>query len=235
MSYHLTETEILETQNLNLFIIDKLLDHGVFELEEIGEYVPSFFHLNNKDDLTIEYLNQAGCDWLELTMDEINNMGFEFFKKYIHKDTLKDVFPGFLQFYQQDDKSKVHCDFQKVFDKRSQDYKLLFTASKIHNKRPGLITISCPVENSASLTKKLERMLGEQVFARKHYKQFSTLTKREVQVLTMLADGQSNPQIAGQLFLSRRTIEQHRKNINRKLEIKRFTDVIRYAQAFDLI
>ena len=230
-----TETEILECQNLNLFIIDKLLSTGEFELEEIGEYLPTFFHLNNEEDLSIEYINQSGCDWLALTLTEINAMGYKFLEKYIHPESLKYVAPKILDFYRRGDRSKVYCDFQKVLDSRSQEYRLLFTVTKIFNKRPGLLTISHPVEHSESLVKKLERMLGEQIFARKHFKQFATLTKREVEILSLLASGHSNPQIADQLFLSRRTIEQHRKNINRKLEIKHFADVMKYALAFDLV
>ena len=235
MIYKSTEAEVLETQNLNLFMLDKLLSQGEFELEEIGDYIPTFFHLNNDKDLTIEYLNKTGCDWLELTPEEINELGYDFFLQFLHPDTLNYVFPGFLQFYGQGDRSKVHCDFQQVIDIRTGQYKLLFTVSKIYSKQPGLITISHPVENSGSLVKKLERMLGEQKFARKHFRQFSSLTKREVEILTLLATGHTNPQIADQLFLSRRTVEQHRKNINRKLEVKHFADVMRYAHAFDLL
>ena len=230
-----TETETLESQHLNLFIIDKLISQGVFEMEEIGEYIPSFFHLNNEHDLSIEYMNQPGCDWLELTSGEINAMGYEFLEKYLHQDTLKYVAPAVLNFYKNGDRSKVYCDFQQVLDLRNRQYKLLFTVTKIFNKRPGLLTISLPVDSSIPMIKKLERMLGEQAFARKHFKQFAALTKREVQILVLLATGHSNPQIADQLFVSRHTVEQHRKNINRKLEIKHFSDVMKYAQAFDLI
>ena len=230
-----TESEILECQNLNLFILDKLLSTEEFALEEIGEYIPTFFHLNNKEDLSIEYMNQSGCDWLELTATEINAMGRSFLDKYIHPETMKHVAPGILDFYKRGDRSKVYCDFQKVLDSRSQQYRLLFTVTKIYSSRPGLLTISHPVEYSESLAKKLDRMLGEQTFARNHFKQFSTLTKREVEILSLLAAGNSNPQIADQLCLSRRTVEQHRKNINRKLEIQNFADVMKYAQAFDLV
>ena len=230
-----TETEILESQHLNLFIIDKLINQGVFTMAEIGEYIPAFFHLNNEHDLSIEYMNQTGCEWLQLTSGEINAMGYDFLEKYLHPDTLKYVAPPILNFYQKGDRSKVYCDFQQVMDLRNRQYKLLFTVTKIFNKRPGLLTISLPVDSSIPMIKKLERVLGEQAFARSHFKQFSALTKREVQILVLLATGHSNPQIADQLFVSRHTVEQHRKNINRKLDIKHFADVMKYAQAFDLI
>ncbi len=39
---------------------------------------------------------------------------------------------------------------------------------------------------------------------------------RETEVLAMIADGYTNPEIAGRLLLSVRTVESHRANIHRK-------------------
>lgn len=55
------------------------------------------------------------------------------------------------------------------------------------------------------------------------------LTVREQEVLTHIADGQSNKQIARTLDLSVRTVETHRLNIKRKLGIEGQAELIRYA------
>lgn len=46
------------------------------------------------------------------------------------------------------------------------------------------------------------------------------LSSRELEVLTMLADGMTNGEIARVLFLSRRTVESHRARIQLKLGLK---------------
>ena len=85
------------------------------------------------------------------------------------------------------------------------------------------------------LRHKLKRILKELKFAKKNIKNYQTLTLREKEVIRLLAKGYNNPEIAQQLFISRSTVEQHRKNINRKLNIKSFRDLMRYVYAYNLV
>jgi DNA-binding NarL/FixJ family response regulator len=56
-----------------------------------------------------------------------------------------------------------------------------------------------------------------------------TLTAREIEVLRLSALGHSNADIANQLFLSQRTVETHRSNIMKKLDLHTQTELIHYA------
>ncbi|SDZ37760.1 two component transcriptional regulator, LuxR family [Jannaschia faecimaris] len=55
------------------------------------------------------------------------------------------------------------------------------------------------------------------------------LTSREQTILLLLAQGQSNKQVAGELDISVRTVETHRKNLKRKLGIATTAGLTRYA------
>ncbi len=55
------------------------------------------------------------------------------------------------------------------------------------------------------------------------------LSKREVEVLTLVAEGLTNAEIADKLFTSRRTIETHRQNIMEKTKAKNTPNLIKYA------
>jgi len=55
------------------------------------------------------------------------------------------------------------------------------------------------------------------------------LTGREQQILLELAQGKSNKQVAGDLDISVRTVETHRKNLKRKLGIASTAGLTRYA------
>lgn len=55
------------------------------------------------------------------------------------------------------------------------------------------------------------------------------LTRRELEVLKLVASGLTTTQIAGQLFISAYTVETHRRNLLQKLELKNSASLVRYA------
>ena len=57
----------------------------------------------------------------------------------------------------------------------------------------------------------------------------SDLTDREQQVLTYLAEGASNEEIAASLVISPKTVARHRENIMRKLNLHSRAELVRYA------
>ncbi len=61
------------------------------------------------------------------------------------------------------------------------------------------------------------------------------LTPREQEVLTLIAQGMSNGEIAGQLVISAKTVDRHRENIMRKLNLHNRVDLVKYALRKGLI
>jgi len=58
---------------------------------------------------------------------------------------------------------------------------------------------------------------------------FSDLTDREQEVLTYLAEGANNSEIAASLVISPKTVARHRENIMRKLNLHSRAELVRYA------
>ncbi|MBE7441123.1 MAG: response regulator transcription factor [Flavobacteriales bacterium] len=61
------------------------------------------------------------------------------------------------------------------------------------------------------------------------------LSKRELDVLKLIASGMTNKEAGEKLFISARTVESHRRNILDKLDFKNTSEMIRYAIENDLI
>ncbi len=55
------------------------------------------------------------------------------------------------------------------------------------------------------------------------------LTTREREIIKLIAEGKSSKEMAALLFISSRTVQHHRANIMRKLNIKKTADLVKYA------
>lgn len=55
------------------------------------------------------------------------------------------------------------------------------------------------------------------------------LSKREREILTEIAKGKTSKQIADSLFIAKTTVDTHRKNIIRKLDLSSANELIKYA------
>jgi DNA-binding NarL/FixJ family response regulator len=86
---------------------------------------------------------------------------------------------------------------------------------------------------SHSVVKRLVELPGQEV--RISDKSYGTLTAREQQVLRMVAEGRSTKDIAAELFISPKTVDNHRANIMEKLNLHNTIELVRYAAKLGLI
>ena len=61
------------------------------------------------------------------------------------------------------------------------------------------------------------------------------LSKRELEILNLLAQGHSNQEIAAKLFVSLSTVKTHIQNLFEKLDVKRRTQAVEKAKRLNLI
>ncbi len=55
------------------------------------------------------------------------------------------------------------------------------------------------------------------------------ISAREIEIITLIAEGLTNAQISEKLFLSKHTVNTHRKNIMNKLGVKNTAGIVMYA------
>ena len=66
-------------------------------------------------------------------------------------------------------------------------------------------------------------------------KQLKSLSEREMEVLKLFAESYTNQEIADKLFISIRTVESHKNNIMRKINLRTTVDLVKFAIRNDLI
>jgi DNA-binding NarL/FixJ family response regulator len=87
------------------------------------------------------------------------------------------------------------------------------------------------VKGGAPMSTKIARM----VIHNFHLNPDSPLTKREKEIIRMIADGKTYSQISDELYISRETAKTHIRNIYTKLQVNKKSDAIAKAQEQRLI
>jgi two-component system, NarL family, response regulator NreC len=85
------------------------------------------------------------------------------------------------------------------------------------------------VRNAAAGDRYLNPRLGARIAAEPPPGAPDDLSDREVEVLTLIARGHTNTEIAEQLYLSVRTVETHRSHIQQKLRLTTRSELVGYA------
>jgi DNA-binding NarL/FixJ family response regulator len=113
-----------------------------------------------------------------------------------------------------------------------------YISRMIENGASGYLIKSASAEEIASA---IQTVLGDRLYlslSMEHLLQPSSrapsgvlpaLTRREKEVLRLIAEGLTNPQIAGKLFISPLTVDSHRKNLLTKFSVNNTASLIRIA------
>ena len=82
---------------------------------------------------------------------------------------------------------------------------------------------------SPLLTERVPELLVRQARPGEGKTKLETLTERERQVLKLIAEGKSSREIGALLCISPRTVQNHRANLMRKLNLNKTADLVKYA------
>ncbi|MEX2344194.1 MAG: helix-turn-helix transcriptional regulator [Balneolaceae bacterium] len=232
---YLNDLELLERFEYYTMQVDSLLIQGE-DFNNIIDQVPFGVHLNDSETLEVMHVNEKLTGIIGFHNDEIREMGMKYLENYLHPTSLASVAEFLPPLYANVDKHKTFPFLQYVKLYNSKDFSPLITFTKNTTYEKGLVLcLSLRPGDFEKMSPKMEQVVEMDQFKLKHFKRFQQLTRRELEILKFLAKGFKNVQIAEQLFISRQTVETHRKHINRKLEISSYRDLVKYALAFNLV
>jgi len=238
----ITPDEMTELTLQQFYSLENGLSGNLFSLDDIGNMLPGSVivqDLNKLKPTKVEYMNEWGCNKLHHSMEEIQEMREAYFVKFFIPEQIETFREGITRYFKRQDVSASYHFFQQVKTGKHGDLNWYLTMCKFlkdgENPPSKMLLISNPVSGSGEMSKKLDNLLDQNVYVAKNYKKFSMLTKREKQIIAMLAEGKSSRDLSEQLFISTHTVETHRKNIRKKLDLNSFAELIKFAIAFELI
>lgn len=186
------------------------------------------------------YMSRKGLELLRISENDLLSMDVEYYNRFFNAEEAKEYVPKILGLLERNNNDELISFFQQVRTAPNGEWELWLSATRIFmrddNGNPLLtITNTIPVEPEHNFSSKVERMIGENDFLRRHKHLYASLTKREIEILRLMARDESSAQIAEQLFLSEDTVKTHRKNIKKKIIAENQYDIMRFAQAFDIV
>jgi DNA-binding CsgD family transcriptional regulator len=226
-----TDKELLTQGAVNLGYCSLLEKDGVVSLDELSELIPGFVHINSLETHGLEYISNRILEVIEKSNNEIKRNGREFLLSVSDRKS-QEIFKIKNKFLTENT-NKTYSHFQRLcYREKNIPYSLFYTSSKIYKTHDAIISFTQPLhmlQNDSFLKEIVEERF---VFFNKNFYKYQSLTKRECEILSLIASGDSNKTISDKLCVSFHTVKTHRKNICRKLETGKLTDLLKFAQVF---
>lgn len=229
-----TEIELIRKHEQNMYLLDMQINDNKLVFADIENILEGMVHVNHHD-FAIAYINQSSEDLVGFHPQRLISEGTSMFLKFFDMSLWNVFMPRLISFFQKGDNNAVCTGFQAIKPPHQKDYQLLLTTSKIYKKEDNYLSMSIPVDILDASVNKLEKIIEQDLFLRKNFDRFASLTKKEKEILKLVAEGYLHKEIAEMTFNSVHTIHTHKKNIYRKLDINNISEVFKYATSFDLI
>lgn len=220
--------------------LEEKIRQKIGSIAAVADELPGVLIIHNlQKQLAVEYISARGERQLGVSLEQIREMGTEYYNTFFNPEDAKDYVPKVRAFIEENNDDIISF-FQQVRANRGQPWSWHFSTTKIFMRddagEPVLtITMAYPIDPLHHVTTKVARLLDENNFLRKHYHKFSQLSGRELEVLKLMSLGQSAGETANELCIAVTTVETHRRNIKEKLQTKSFFELTQYARAFNLI
>jgi hypothetical protein len=117
---------------------------------------------------------------------------------------------------------------QPSFAKRMLKNGAFGYVTKSSNKMEMFEAITSVMQGKVYVCKEIQENLSKQVLVDDELPDISKLTEREIDVLKLIKDGLSSKEIAAKIFLSYRTVEVHRSNILKKMNLKNTASLLKF-------
>lgn len=227
-----TEKEIFTENQRHAFKLRQLYLNKKGQFDQIADYLPFSMHINSRKSLQISYINLAADNMGGQEMRDIVTKGLSFLRGISCPNFLNYSYRKIKLFNQYNDPLSI-CSYMQYI--RFNGKMTFYYANKMILDDENYLNIGMTLKELGQAGTFIGNVLADFTYEKNGWEKFLSLTPQEKNIMIMLASGKSNQEIAEQLFISHHTVRTHRKQINKKLDIKHFRDLVRFAQACELL
>jgi DNA-binding CsgD family transcriptional regulator len=233
------KNELVQLNRTFFWQSEKIIKSDKWEdLDELFYQLPSdTMHTHHPSTMAIQYFDPEMRMKFGFTKDNIQEIYNEEVPKRIEPSNYRKNFQYAVDFVKRDNKHEIGVMFQHMNLEKDPNAAMEWYVSfiKYSKKARGLFTLDFKIRFLEQYQNKFMKLIALDKFVHKNMDRFQALTPREIEIITKLAQGHSNQEIGEEFHIAKYTVDTHRKNIMNKLEMKRFVDLIRFAEAFDLV
>jgi DNA-binding CsgD family transcriptional regulator len=216
------------------------IEDKIQSIRKIECLIPAVLIIHELPSMHVAYMSINGQRILGLSLDELRAIGEDYHHEFFHPDFVTDSIPQIMEMIRQNRPDYEVTYFQQVRPSAQHDWSIYLSTTKIiHHNEAGeptyILTTAVPINTEHHISHKVERLIEENNLLRRNHHLFKSLTRREVEILRLMALGFSSSEISGKVFISEKTANTHRRNIRAKLKVESNYELVRFAQVFDLI
>ncbi len=222
-------------------MVDTLqFEEYVESIKLFADNLPCALIIHTVDELHIVYMNKTGLDILGTTLEELQQTpAVQYQAGYFKRNSTDDYVSRIISMIKANSDQSISY-FQEVRNHKQQAWQLFASNTKVcyrnENGDPThIITTATLLDEKHHIHSKINRLLDEVDFYRQNNPLHLSLTKREHEILKCMALGMNSPAIAEKFYISVNTADTHRRNIRNKLGLKNHYDVVKFAQAYDIV
>jgi len=230
------QTEQPCTDQGQIHALVRLIMQQRFQTNEIGDYELGNVWVDNLKDLAGTCIKRCTTEVFQQNDPQAEQLWLAYFEFFFPPEENIVIKPELFHAISQRDHRKVHFFFQRIRPQNRADYKWHFSTSRLSlSEAENVPSILFRYAFELNRAECCIRSTEQEDYTEKYCRRVMLLSSREKDILKLIVEGKSSHDISDLLYISIHTVNNHRKNIIRKLEINNLCQLTKFAILFNII
>jgi len=225
-----TENEHFNNNQMMVYSLAKLYRRDSDQFYSIVNDLPTHIVLNDKNKLDYQFANSMSLNTLEI--DDYKSMNLNNIQERSDLNLFNLAMIKIKEFDKRGDHENICSTIQRLYYRGRMNW--IFGNKAIINCELFLNNFY-EMHELYSIGNKIRTILSPLESSTENWIKFQSLTKKEKEILKLIAEGYTNKNIGDILNISDNSVRKHREHIRNKIDARNSHDIIRFADAFDLI